>query len=124
MTEETKTPILVVDDEETLRHMLSLLLDKHGFAVTTAASAEGALERLKQGGIRLVLCDVRMPEHDGRWLLEKLREAKLDIAVVMMSAYVDQDVAVDCLKLGARDYISKPFKPDEVTHKLRMAHDV
>ncbi len=118
-----KTPILVVDDEETLRHMLGLLLDKHGFAVTAVDSAEHAIERLKQGDIRLVLCDVRMPAHDGRWLLERLRESRLEVATVMMSAYVDQDVAVECLKLGARDYISKPFKPDEVTHKLRLAHD-
>jgi two-component system, NtrC family, response regulator AtoC len=123
MVEEAKTPILVVDDEETLRHMLSLLLDKHGFSVTTAKSADDALERLRAGDIRLLLSDVRMPEHDGRWLLARVAEEKLDVAVVMMSAYVDQDVAVQCLKLGARDYISKPFKPDEVTHKLRLAHE-
>jgi two-component system response regulator AtoC len=123
MSDPPKIPVLVVDDEETLRHMLSLLLDKNGFAVTVAASAQEALERLRAGDIRLALSDVRMPQHDGQWLLEQAQQENLDVAFVMMSAYVDQDVAVSCLKAGARDYISKPFKPDEVTHKLRIAHD-
>ena len=118
-----KTRVLVVDDEETLRHMLTLLLEKQGFSVQSAASAEDALQTLrKTPEIRLVLSDVRMPQHDGRWLLEQAKD--LRVAFVMMSAYVDQDVAVECLKLGARDYISKPFKPDEVTHKLKMALDM
>ncbi len=126
--ETDKTPLLVVDDEETLRHMLTLLLERQGFAVTVASSAEEALKILEaekpSPKIRLVLSDVRMPEKDGRWLLEQAREASLRVAFVMMSAYVDQDVAVECLKLGARDYISKPFKPDELTHKLRLALSV
>jgi two-component system response regulator AtoC len=108
--------------------MLTLLLEKQGFSVTACESAEAALKLLLKERdaprLRLVLSDVRMPGHDGRWLLEQAREKDLRVAFVMMSAYVDQDMAVECLKLGARDYISKPFKPDEVTHKLRMAQDV
>lgn len=114
---------MVVDDEETMRHMLSLVLGRGGYQVITADRAEAALERVRKGGIEVVLCDVRMPEQDGRWLLDKLRNENAAVATVMMSAYVDQDVAVECLKLGARDYISKPFKPDEVLAKVRLALD-
>jgi DNA-binding NtrC family response regulator len=77
----------------------------------------------KQGTSEGGALNSRMPQHDGRWLLEQIREKGLPVAAVMMSAYVDQDVAVECLKLGARDYISKPFKPDEVAHKLRLAQE-
>lgn len=116
--------VLVVDDEEPMRHMLGLVLDKAGYKKHLAASAHEALEALKaHSEIALVLCDVRMPDQDGRWLLDRVAELGLPVAIVMMSAYVDQDVAVDCLRKGARDYISKPFKPDEVLHKLQQAFD-
>lgn len=116
--------VLVVDDEEPMRHMLGLVLGKAGYQFKTASTVDAAIASLATDqSIGLVLCDVRMPDKDGRVLLDHLREKSLPVAAVMMSAYVDQDVAVECLKKGARDYISKPFKPDEVLHKLKLAFD-
>jgi two-component system response regulator AtoC len=115
--------LLIVDDEEGMRHMLSLMLERHGFTVSTAADGAAALERLGAGDIDIVLSDVRMPGMDGLTLLDKLREVKSPVIVIMMSAFVDLDTAIEALKRGAADYVSKPFKPDEVLLKIRMADE-
>ncbi len=103
--------------------MLSLMLERQGFVVSTAADGAAALERLVQGDIDIVLSDVRMPGIDGLTLLDKLREVKSPVIVIMMSAFVDLDTAIEALKRGAADYVSKPFKPDEVLLKIRMADE-
>ncbi|MBI5511164.1 MAG: sigma-54-dependent Fis family transcriptional regulator [Deltaproteobacteria bacterium] len=115
--------VLIVDDEEGMRHMLSVLLAKNGFEVEDAANGVLALERLKQGGVDIVLSDVRMPELDGLGMLKKLSQAKLPVTVIMMSAFADLEGAVEALKHGAADYVSKPFKPDEILLKIRMAEE-
>ncbi len=104
-----------------MRHMLSLMLERHGFTVSTAADGAAALERLRQGDIDVVLSDVRMAGMDGLTLLDELRAVKSPVIVIMMSAFVDLDTAIEALKRGAADYVSKPFKPDEVLLKIRMA---
>ncbi len=103
--------------------MLSLTLERQGFTVSTAADGAAALERLGQGDIDIVLSDVRMPGMDGLTLLDKLRAAKSPVIVIMMSAFVDLDTAIEALKRGAADYVSKPFKADEVLLKIRMADE-
>ena len=113
--------LLIVYDEEGMRHMLSLMLERHGFTVSTAADGAAALERLRQGDIDVVLSDVRMAGMDGLTLLDELRAVKSPVIVIMMSAFVDLDTAIEALKRGAADYVSKPFKPDEVLLKIRMA---
>jgi two-component system, NtrC family, response regulator AtoC len=113
--------LLVVDDEEGVREMLTMLLARHGFAVAAAADGKEALARLRQGDIDLVLTDLRMPELDGIGLLRQLQEMKLPVTVIVMSAFVDIEAAIDALKAGAVDYVSKPFKSDEVLLKIRMA---
>jgi len=115
--------ILVVDDEEGMRHMLRALLTRRDFVVTEAESGEDALERLSEGDIDIVLADVRMKPLDGLGLLKKLRESKSPVTVIMMSAFVDLDTAIEALKQGAADYVSKPFKADEVFLKIRMAQE-
>ncbi|MBI3178780.1 MAG: response regulator, partial [Deltaproteobacteria bacterium] len=115
--------ILVVDDEEGMRDMLRALLSKAGYAVTDAANGRAALSRLDDGDIDIVLADVRMPDLDGLGLLKKISESKAPVTVIMMSAFVDLDTAIAALKAGAADYVSKPFRTDEVLLKIRMAQE-
>ena len=113
--------ILVVDDEAGMREMLSMLLARHGFTVTEAADGVQALAAIRQSNIDIVLTDVRMPELDGLALLRELQPLKLPLTVIVMSAFVDLETAIEALKMGASDYVSKPFRADEVLLKIRMA---
>jgi len=115
--------ILVVDDEESMRHMLHLVLDKEGYRVTEAAEGRAGIERLREGGVDLVLCDIRMPELDGLAFLREAAELDTAATFIMMSAYGTVDTAIECMKIGAYDYISKPFKPDEVILTLKKAEE-
>jgi two-component system, NtrC family, response regulator AtoC len=115
--------VLVVDDEEGMRHMLSMLLSRNGYAVLEADSGGKAMEHLRAGSVELVLSDVKMPGMDGLELLGRIREMKAPVTVIMMSAFVDLDIAVKALGLGAADYVSKPFRPEEVLLKIRMAEE-
>ncbi len=115
--------ILVIDDEESMRHMLSIMLKKEGYHVVCAESAEVALEVLEKEGFEFILCDIKMPGIDGLEFLKRLKERGTDATVIMMSAYGTIDTAVECMKLGAYDYISKPFKTDEIILTLRKAQE-
>ncbi len=115
--------VLVVDDEEGMRQMLTVMLGKHGFDVREAKQGVEALQRLKEGDIDIVLSDVRMPELDGLGLLKKIAQAKFPVTVIMMSAFAELEAAIEALKLGAADYVSKPFKGDEILLKIRMAQE-
>lgn len=115
--------VLIVDDEEGMCEMLSMVLTRHGFTTTACRSGAEALERMSAGDIEIVLSDVRMPEMSGIELLSRLTERQAPVIVIMMSAFGDLDVAVEALKLGAADYVSKPFKADEVLWKIRMAQE-
>src|SRR2546428_567293 len=106
--------ILVVDDEEGMRHMLRAILTRAGYQVSEAPDGVAALTRLRDGEVDFVLADVRMPQLDGVGLLKKIGDQKIPVTVIMMSAFVDLDTAVEALKAGAADYVSKPFRADEV----------
>ena len=113
------TAILVIDDEESLRHMLSTLLAKEGFAVTTAASGAEALACAKATRHAVALCDVVLPDVDGLRLIEQLREVDHHLLILVMSAYGSLATAIEAIRRGARDYLSKPFQPQELLLKLR-----
>jgi len=120
---KARRPILVIDDEAALRHMLRLVLERDGYAVSEAASGREGLDRLQSTGFDLVLCDIRMPELDGQAFLKEKVARRLESTVIMMSAYGTIDTAVECMKLGAYDYISKPFRPDEILLAVRKAEE-
>jgi two-component system response regulator AtoC len=115
--------VLVADDEEGMRHMLKMLLSRNGYAVSEAEDGSRALEVLAEGHVDLMLCDVRMPELDGLGVLRRVHDSRIPVSVIMMSAFVDLDAAIEALKMGAADYVSKPFRPDEVLLKIRMAEE-
>lgn len=115
--------ILIIDDEENLRHMLSIMLRKQGYAVDTAADGREALERLATAVYDYILCDIRMPEMDGRTFLQQALARGVATPIIMMTAYGSIDTAVDCMQLGAYDFISKPFKQDEIVIVLKKAEE-
>ena len=118
-----KKRILIVDDEENLRHLLTVLLKKQGYVVESAADGEEALEKLSGSGYDFVLSDILMPGVDGRGMLKEIVARELPSTVIMMSAYGTIDTAIECMKLGAYDYISKPFKNDEIILVLKKAEE-
>ena len=118
-----KQHILVVDDEENMRRMLQMLLSKNGYAVDSAGEGAAALALAATGGYDFILCDIRMPVMDGPTFLQEALKAGIDSTVIMMSAYGTLDSAIDCMKLGAYDFISKPFKNDEILLVLRKAEE-
>ncbi len=115
--------VLVVDDEENIRHMLATVLRAEGYEVTRAASAEEAEGLLQSQQYDVMLSDIRMPRVDGLQLLDRVQQKYPDMVVVMMSAYGNVDTAIEAMKRGAYDYIAKPFKPDEVILLLRKAEE-
>ncbi len=115
--------ILIVDDEENLRHMLQVVLRKQGYSVDEASDGEKALAMAGQTPYDFILCDVRMPVLDGPEFLRRARSGGIDATIIMMSAYGTVDTAVECMKMGAYDYISKPFKNDEIVLVLRKAEE-
>jgi two-component system response regulator AtoC len=115
--------VLIIDDEAGMRHMLRLVLEKGDYQVAEAKNGHEALECLQRSAFDIILCDIRMPEMDGLTLLQELKARDIAGTVIMMSAYGSIDTAMECLKAGAYDYISKPFKPDEVILTLCKARE-
>ncbi len=113
--------ILIVDDEESMRHMLLLFLERQGFVARAASSASEALQELERRAYDAVVTDVRMPGDDGISLVRKGLERSPDTSFLVMSAYGTEDLAIEAMKAGAVDYVGKPFRPDELALKLRMA---
>ncbi|MGA8892250.1 MAG: sigma-54 dependent transcriptional regulator [Anaeromyxobacteraceae bacterium] len=115
--------VLVVDDEESMRHLLTVILAERGYEVRAVSNGEDALRELSARDYDLVLSDVRMPRMDGIALLRKALELHPGLTFIVMSAYGTHDTAIEAMKAGAYDYVSKPFKPDEVLLVLRKAEE-
>jgi two-component system response regulator AtoC len=115
--------ILVVDDEESMRHMLTLILKREGYEVQAVEKGSEALQLVDSESFDFILSDVVMPETDGLTLLQALKQKKVEATLIMMSAYGNLDTAVEAMKRGAYDYVSKPFKPDEILLTLRKAEE-
>jgi putative nucleotidyltransferase with HDIG domain len=115
------TKILIVDDDASVRDVITVLLGEEGYACTAVTSAEAALDAARQTEYPLVISDVRMPGRDGFWLLDRMRDAHPDTAVVMLTAYGDTEAAVECLRNGAADYLLKPPKVTELIRAIERA---
>jgi len=112
---------LVIDDETSFGNMVSVLLRKEGYDVDVVESASEGLEQLAINAYDLILCDITMPVMGGLDFLDALRERGLRTTTIMMSAYGNIEIAIEALKRGAYDYISKPFNRDEIVLTLEKA---
>jgi DNA-binding NtrC family response regulator len=113
--------ILIVDDELSVRTSLEEWFIEDGFQVRTAYSAEKALEEMHGGPYDIILLDIKMPGMDGITLQKKLKKIDSQAVVIIMTAYASVDTAVEALKLGAFDYITKPFDPDDLSRLVKNA---
>lgn len=118
-----KKRILIIEDEANMRHMLEVLLGRSGYEVKTAADGQEGLEVIEREGFHFILCDIKMPRMDGMAFLKSATDKLDNTTVIMMSAYGTVDTAIEAMKLGAYDYISKPFKTDEVLLTLKKAEE-
>jgi DNA-binding NtrC family response regulator len=110
-----RTSILVVDDEEIVRESLGGWLEKDGYEVESAPDGAAAVARLRARPWSILLCDLKMPGMDGLQVLEQAKKLQPELAVVIMTAYATVDTAVAAMKLGAYDYLMKPFDPEELS---------
>lgn len=111
---EKSIRILIVDDDSSLRNMLSIVLKKEGFQVESTENGISALKMLKRESFDLIFSDIKMPDINGIDLLKKIKSYSADIPVIMITAYASTDDAVEAMKLGAEDYLTKPFNLDEM----------
>ncbi len=116
MSQET---ILVVDDEEVMRDVLSSLLAEAGYAVSVAEAGPQGLALARKGGFDAAIVDVMLPEMGGIEVLEELKRIDPDFVVLMITAFASVETAIIAMKKGAFDYVAKPFKHEELLHILR-----
>jgi two-component system, NtrC family, response regulator AtoC len=119
----TAKRILIIDDEKNMRHMLQVMLGKEGYITDAAADGMEALSKMDGSSFDFVLCDIKMPKMDGLTFLKLAKEKYPEKTFIMMSAYGTIDTALDAMKLGAYDYIAKPFKSDEALLTLKKAEE-
>ena len=116
-----KKQVLIVDDEPNLRKILAAQLSRDGYEVMTAEDGEQGLLMLRENHIDLVVTDLKMPKVDGMTLLREAMKESPDLPIVMITAHGTVDTAVEALKLGAFDYLTKPFDKDEVRQVVAKA---
>ena len=126
MTESSTAPgetptILIVDDDASVRDVISVLLKEEGYGCTCSESAEEALIYLAKGEVQLVISDMKMPGRDGLWLLDQLRHTYPETAVIMLTGYGDTESAVECLRRGATDYLLKPPRVTDLIRSIERA---
>ena len=115
--------ILVVDDEEGMRKSLSILLESEGYLVTEASSGTEALKALTEDAIDLVIADMRMDSMSGIDLLEHIQNRRIQVPVIIMTAYGTIQSAVTAMQMGACDFIIKPFEYTDILYKTKRAID-
>src|SRR5262245_53651153 len=118
---EGRPSILVVEDDGAMREMLREVLDEEGYAVETVDGGRDGVERVKRGGIDLVVSDVKMPDLDGLDMLREMKAVSPSPHVITITAFGSIDTAIRAVKLGAFDYITKPFEVDQLILSVEKA---
>ncbi len=116
-----KPKILVVDDEESIREFLQIMLKREKMDVELAANGREGLKKFTEGDYDLVISDIQMPELSGLELLTKIKEKNPSALVLMITAFGSTETAVEAMKLGAYDFLTKPFKIDDVKLRIEKA---
>jgi two-component system response regulator PilR (NtrC family) len=117
----SRDKILVADDEQSMREFLDIMLKKEGYKVALASNGEDVLKQMEKDIFDLVLMDVRMPKLDGISTLKKIKGVSPETVVIMITAYASADTAIKAMKEGAYDYITKPFKVEEIKLIIKNA---
>ncbi len=120
-TSTEQSSLIVVDDEFSVRDSLYNWFRKDGYRVDTAENATEALQRLQENSYDVVLLDIKLPGMDGIELQRRIHQIDPNLAVIMITAYASVETAVQALKQGAFDYVTKPIDPDELSHLVRNA---
>lgn len=112
--------ILVVDDDAIVIKSCRRILESEGFEVLTVSGAEEALEMIKTFEVDLLLIDVKMPKYDGLYLMREIKKELPEVPIIVMSGYPTQETINEVMKLGANQFIPKPFRPDELMRVIRQ----
>src|SRR3989339_88630 len=120
---QEKIRLLIIDDEQGIRDLLSYELTSRGYEVVTANDGLEALEKIKADHFHIVISDVKMPRMGGLETLEAIKKMGLGIEVIMTTGFGSVDTAVDCMKKGAYDFIMKPYNLDELTYLIEKAYE-
>ncbi len=120
---QEKSKIIVVDDEPGMREFLEIMLQKDNYLVSTASDGAEAIQRIENDLFDLAVVDVQMPVMNGIEVLKKINEKCPETTVIMITAFASHETAIEAMKLGAYDYITKPFKIDEIKLVIRKALD-
>lgn len=115
--------ILIIDDERAIRNTLGEILQHEGYKIDTAENGEEGFEKFKKNAYDVILCDIKMPKMDGMEFLEKSREVNPDVPLIMISGHGNIETAVEAVKKGAYDYISKPPDLNRLLITIRNATD-
>lgn len=115
--------ILVVDDEPGMREFLEIMLTKEGYLVSIASNGEEAIDKIGKESFDLAIVDIQMPGINGIEVLRQTREKKYDTTIIMITAFASHESAIEAMKLGAYDYITKPFKIDEIKLVIKKSLD-
>jgi two-component system response regulator RegA len=121
MTEDDRSTLLLVDDDDTFREVLSRALERRGYAVTSAASVDGALLKAVTQPPEFAVVDLKMPGDSGLVLIEKLIELDPNTRIVMLTGYASIATAIEAIKLGAIHYLAKPCDADDVVAALNKS---
>jgi two-component system response regulator PilR (NtrC family) len=116
-----KDKLLVADDEQSMREFLDIMLKKEGYKVSLASNGEEVLKLAERDIFDLILMDIRMPKLDGIAVLKKIKALSPETIVIMITAYASTDTAIRAMKEGAYDYVTKPFKVDEIKLIIKNA---
>lgn len=111
--------ILVVDDEDIVLESCQAIFELEGFDVMLVPSADEAIKAMKNDNFALLLIDVKMPKRDGMYLMEKVKEKWPNIPIIVMSGYYTKETIKEAFKMGAANFIAKPFEPDELIKTVR-----
>lgn len=121
MIDQGKSTLLIVDDDPYILESIATLLGALGYIVHTSQNAHDAMEKIKKMNFDLILTDIKMPQVTGIELLQDIHAFNKQLPVILMTAFAELDVAVDAIKKGAFDFITKPYNPDYLLHSIEKA---
>jgi two-component system response regulator PilR (NtrC family) len=121
--ENTKGSILIIEDEQSMREVLKILLEEEDYYIASASDGQEGIEFIKKDIFDLVITDIKMPKADGFEVLKKVKEISPDTIVIMITAFGTTESAIEAMKQGAYDYINKPFKIDEIRLIVKKAFE-